>query len=223
MRLKDLLETVTESYRPLISFSQRLRFLIDIQLAILDQYHERLSSSVEKFQVLSSAIARAMQGTTKEEQQSLSGLAGLERLCKVYGSLAYMENCMRDWSEDIFFLELWEELETRAAKSNTSKAVAGNLNLQEVASITSNTLISSATENDGALFDATAESYKALRLKTEEMIAEHLASHVRDELKAYTKMYFLFKTIVGTHTLILVETTGQPSTLRFWPPQPPQN
>jgi len=101
MRLKDLLETVTDSYRPLISFSQRLRFLIDIQIAILDQYHDRLNSSVEAFRVLSSSIARAVQGTSKEEVQSLSGLGGLERLCKAYGSAMFMENCMRDWSEDI--------------------------------------------------------------------------------------------------------------------------
>ena len=188
MRLKDLLETVTDSYRPLISFSQRLRFLIDIQLAILDQYHERLNSSVEKFLVMSSALARAMQGTSREERQSLSGLQGLERLCRIYGSAAYMENCMRDWSEDIFFLELWEELETRANKSGPNKTMAGNLNLQEVASITSNTLVSS-TEGDGALFDTSAAAYRALRFRAEDVIAEHLAAHVRDELKAYTKMY----------------------------------
>jgi hypothetical protein len=112
LRLKDLLENITDSYRPLISFSQRLRFLIDIQIAILDQYHERLTSSVEAFRVLSSSIARAVQGTSKEEVQSLSGLGGLERLCKVYGSAMFLENCMRDWSEDIVYLSLLLVLRT---------------------------------------------------------------------------------------------------------------
>lgn len=101
IRLKDLLETITDRYRPLTSFSQRLRFLIDIQISILDQYHDRLQSSVEAFKMLSSSIARAVQGTSKEELQSLSGINGLERLCKVYGSAMFLENCMRDWGEDI--------------------------------------------------------------------------------------------------------------------------
>lgn len=77
---------------------------MDIQIAILDQYHDRLQSSVEAFKVLSSSIARAVQGTSKEEVQSLSGVSGLERLCKVYGSAMFLENCMRDWNEDIVCL-----------------------------------------------------------------------------------------------------------------------
>jgi hypothetical protein len=124
IRLKDLLETVTDSYRPLISFSQRLRFLIDIQISILDQYHDRLNSSVEAFRVLSSSIARAVQGTSKEEVQSLSGLGGLERLCKAYGSAMFMENCMRDWSEDIVRLPIsfhWHVLTHPSSSSSSGK------------------------------------------------------------------------------------------------------
>ena len=47
IRVNDLLETITERYRPLSSFSQKLRFLIDIQITIFDQFHERLNSSLE--------------------------------------------------------------------------------------------------------------------------------------------------------------------------------
>lgn len=101
MRLKDLLETVTDTYRPLISFSQRLLFLIQIQIEILDQFHDRLSNSIEAFRVLNSSIARAVQGTNKDELASLSGVGGLERLCRVYGSSAYLEEAMRDWNDDI--------------------------------------------------------------------------------------------------------------------------
>ncbi|KAI5820175.1 TIP-1 family-domain-containing protein [Pyronema omphalodes] len=187
-RLKDLLETVTESYRPLISFSQKLRFLIDIQVAILDQYHDRLNGSVEAFRVLSSSLARAVQGTSKEEVESLSGLGGLERLCKAYGSAIYLENCMRDWNEDIFFLELWEELEARANKS-PNKTVAGSMNIQEVAAATSSTLVNGDDDShDGALFDETAESYRRLCGKTEELIIEHITQQVKNELRPYLKI-----------------------------------
>lgn len=56
--------------------------------------------------MLSSSIARAVQGTSKEEVQSLTGIGGLERLCKVYGSAMFLENCMKDWGEDIVSLQI---------------------------------------------------------------------------------------------------------------------
>ena len=209
IRLKDLIETVTDSYRPLISFSQRLRFLIDIQIAILDQYHDRLNDSVEAFRVLSSSIARAVQGTSKEEVESLTGLAGLERLCKAYGSVMFMENCMRDWGEDIFFLELWEDLESRASKASPIKTLAGNMNIRDVASVTSSALVSRDNDDDGALFDETAGSYKNLRLKTEETMVDHLVSLLKNELKAYIKMYSP-RARIPHRVLTRPETTGPP-------------
>ncbi|CUS14102.1 unnamed protein product [Tuber aestivum] len=189
IRLRDLLETVTERYRPLTSFTQRLRFLIDIQISVLDQYHDRLRSSVEAFKMLSSSIARAVQGTSKEEVQSLTGIGGLERLCKVYGSAMFMENCMRDWGEDIFFLEIWEELQERARKAqqnNATQNLAGTMNVQEVASLTSSAVTSG--EEDGALFDETAGSYKALRTTTEDMIIDLLIRSIKEELRGYSKI-----------------------------------
>ncbi|RPA89814.1 hypothetical protein L873DRAFT_1822137 [Choiromyces venosus 120613-1] len=189
IRLRDLLETVTDRYRPLTSFTQRLRFLIDIQISILDQYHDRLHSSVEAFKMLSSTIARAVQGTSKEEVQSLAGIGGLERLCKVYGSAMFLENCMRDWGEDIFFLELWEELQARARKAqqnNSTQNLAGTMNVQEVANVTSSAVASG--EEDGALFDETAGSYKALRTTTEDMIIDLLIGSIREELRGYSKI-----------------------------------
>ena len=101
IRLKDLLETITERYRPLISFSQRLRFLMDIQIAVLDQYHERLQSSVEAFNLLTSRIGRAVHGSASKGSDSVGGVTGLERLCRVYGSAIYLEEFMKDWGEDV--------------------------------------------------------------------------------------------------------------------------
>ena len=51
--------------------------------------------------VLTSSIARAVQGVSREDQASLVGVGGLERLCRVYGSAEYLEKAMRDWSDDI--------------------------------------------------------------------------------------------------------------------------
>jgi RAD50-interacting protein 1 len=90
-----------DRYRPLTSFSQKLRFLIDIQISIFDRFHERLHSGLEAYLSMTSSIGRTVQGITKEEQAKLQGLEGLERLCRIYGSADYLEKAMRDWSDDL--------------------------------------------------------------------------------------------------------------------------
>jgi hypothetical protein len=88
-----------------------------------------------------------------------------------------------------FFLELWEDLESRASKANPNKTLAGNMNIRHVASVTSSALTSGNDDDDGALFDETAGAYKRLRQKTEEMLVDLVVGNVKDELKAYIKMY----------------------------------
>lgn len=60
------------------------------------------------------------------------------------------------------------------------------MNVAEVASVISSAVVSG--DDDGALFDETAGAYKHLRTRTEEMIVESLASNMREELKAYSRM-----------------------------------
>lgn len=61
------------------------------------------------------------------------------------------------------------------------------MNVAEVASVTSSAVVSG--DDDGALFDETAGAYKLLRTRTEEMIAELLLGNMKEELKAYSRMF----------------------------------
>jgi hypothetical protein len=61
-----LLINAIDRYRPLTSFSQKLTFLIDIQIAIFDKYHEKLLSNLEAYLTMTTALGRAMGGVTKE-------------------------------------------------------------------------------------------------------------------------------------------------------------
>lgn len=97
LRLTDF----TDRYRPLTSFTQKLRFLIDIQITIFDKLEERLRGNLEAYLTLTTSLGRAMGGVSKEEQDRLLGVEGLERLCKTYGSADYLERAMRDWSDDV--------------------------------------------------------------------------------------------------------------------------
>ena len=101
-------------------------------------------------------------------------------LTKQIGSLAHETN----WSK--FFLELWEELQSRARRNSGKKILAGSLTAEEVAERTSSAV---GSENDsGALFDEIAEAYRKLRNRSEEMIIDTLNRTVREGLRSYSRM-----------------------------------
>jgi hypothetical protein len=95
--VNDLLEATTENYRDLVSFSHKLRFLIDIQISIFDLFHQRLVDALGVYLARTSAIL----GGNREEQAQLQGITGLERLCRIFGSADYLERAMRDWNDDV--------------------------------------------------------------------------------------------------------------------------
>ncbi|KAG9191784.1 hypothetical protein G6011_10518 [Alternaria panax] len=179
IRVNDLLETITGI--PLTSFSQKLTFLIDIQIAIFDKLHERLQSNLEAYLSMTTSLGRAMGGVTKEEQEKLLGVEGLERLCKTYGSADYLERAMRDWSDDVFFLDIWEGLQDRA-RGQTSNI--GTMSVADVAERTSKN-VESDDANGGSLFDETASWYARLRERSEKIIIDTLNSNIREALRPY--------------------------------------
>jgi hypothetical protein len=99
-KVTDLLANVTKLYRRLRKFSNKLRFLIDVQLAILDQFHLRLRDSLAAYQNITSTVGRTLHGVTKEEQAALEGTGALESLCKVYGSAEYVIATLETWGNE---------------------------------------------------------------------------------------------------------------------------
>ena len=187
IRVNDLLETVTDRYRPLRSFQHKLRFLIDIQIIIFDKYHDALHSSLEAYLSMTSSIARAVQGISKEELEKVQGVGGLERLGRVYGSAEYLERKLRDWNDNVFFIELWDELQGRAtSRTGPTSPVVGDMTLEGVAKRTSRAV--GFEEESGALFDETVSAYHRLRARTEEIIQEKMAQDARESLRPFTRL-----------------------------------
>ncbi|TPX19788.1 hypothetical protein DIZ76_017580 [Coccidioides immitis] len=192
IRVNDLLETITDRYRPLSSFSQKLRFLIDIQITIFDLFHERLHSGLEAYLAMKSTIGRTVQGSSAS-QVSLEGIAGLERLCRIFGSAEYLEKKMQDWSDDVFFLELWYELQDRVDQNARSgRPVAGSMSISDVAARTSSSITDSNADHgaggiEGALFDETSSAYRRIRIRSESIIVSTLTSSMQTSLKAYSR------------------------------------
>jgi hypothetical protein len=98
-RVTDLLRSVTTQYERVRRFSHKLRFLIDIQLTILDEYHDQLRGTLEAYLSITSTVGRAF-GVTKEQLAALEGTGALETLCKVYGSADHIVNTLKDWSNE---------------------------------------------------------------------------------------------------------------------------
>ncbi|KAI9724610.1 MAG: hypothetical protein M1828_003633 [Chrysothrix sp. TS-e1954] len=195
VRVHDLLATVTSLYRSLSSFEQKLRFLLDIQLSIFDQFHTRLRSGLESVLQLSTSLGRTLPNVTAEDIQEVQGVKGLDRLCRIYGSAHYLEAAMRDWSDDVLFLELWVELQDRAKSQDRESSIAGPLSIAQVAQATSSSLTTSDDDDDletnnagttGALFDETATIYSQLRSRSERVLIETLTRTTRDSLRPYT-------------------------------------
>ena len=134
---------------------------------------------------MTSSIARTVQGVSRESQAELQGLGGLERLCRVYGSAEYLEKKMRDWSDDIFFLELWDELQDRA-RGNSSKNLKGPMTVEAVAERTSSSV--GSDEDTGALFDETAGAYRRLRVRSEGIMQDMLIHSIRETLRPYGRI-----------------------------------
>lgn len=107
-RLKLLVEQVTDRYAPLPQFSQRTRFLINVQLPLLESYHARISSSLDAHESLSSALVRAVPGALggatgdhRDRGRLTNGVEGVTRLCKALVSAKWISMAMKGWGEDL--------------------------------------------------------------------------------------------------------------------------
>lgn len=100
VRVTDLLRSVTSQYERIRRFSHKLRFLIDIQLEILDEYHGRLRDSLEAYSAITSTLGRTLHGVTKEQAAAIEGTGALETMCKIIGSADHIVTTLRDWSNE---------------------------------------------------------------------------------------------------------------------------
>ncbi|KAI0047816.1 hypothetical protein FA95DRAFT_1540756 [Auriscalpium vulgare] len=183
-RLKSLVEQVTDRYSPLPQFTQRTRFLINVQLPLLEQYHGRISSSLDAFESLSSAFARAVPGALgtsasegKDRGHLTSGTEGVMRLCKALVSAKTIAVAMEGWGEDLFFLELWAEINHKASLRARAET---HPSLPDPKALTDGT-----EAPDGTIFEELVQQYGTLVARAEDMIVQQVCGEVETSLKPY--------------------------------------
>ena len=80
-----------------------------MQLPLLEQYHARISASLDAFETLSSSLLRAVPGALADagradSKRLTSGVEGVQRLCKALVSAKYLAAAMEAWGEDVVCL-----------------------------------------------------------------------------------------------------------------------
>ncbi|OHF01245.1 RINT-1 family protein [Colletotrichum orchidophilum] len=183
VRVTDLLRSITAQYERVRAFKHKIRFLIGIQLDILDEFHDRLRGSLEAYQALTSTVGRTLHGVTKEQLAALEGTGSFESLCKVYGSADHVVNTLKDWGNEEFFVTLWDQLQGRATKEGETSRMSGELSYKEVKDRTSAATGSEA--DDGVLFDETIAAYSLRRKTAQEFLVNALADSHYKAFRAY--------------------------------------
>ncbi|KAI0067928.1 hypothetical protein BV25DRAFT_1867678 [Artomyces pyxidatus] len=181
-QLKALVEQVTDRYSPLPEFGQRTRFLITVQLPLLESYHGRISSSLDAFESLSSVFVRAVPGALgsatgegRDRGHLTSGVEGVERLCKALVSAKFMASAMEGWGEDLFFLELWAEINHKASLRARAET---HPSLPDPKAVTTDA-------PDGTIFEELVLQYNKLVSRAEDMIVQQVSGEVEGALKPY--------------------------------------
>lgn len=188
-RLKALVEQITDRYSPLPDFATRTRFLIDVQLPILESYLSRIGASLDAFETLSFAFVRAVPGALQtvaiggagsdmsvkvDTERLTSGVEGLQRLGKALISARFMEGTLRQWGEELFFLELWTEINKRASLRSRAEASAS--------------LPEPAANDEGpeeTIFQELVDRFATLAKRAEDMILQQVCGEVERGLRAH--------------------------------------
>ncbi|EPE03330.1 rint-1 family protein [Ophiostoma piceae UAMH 11346] len=173
----DLLRAVTAQYRLVRRFSHRRRFLIDIQVTLLDQYHDRLRGTLEAYSAMTSTLGRTLHGFSfsKEQLAQLEGTGSLEVLCRVYGSADLVIDTLRGWSDESFFLSLSQELNARAEAA----AASGESGERTT------TKTSQADDDDDGLFSSNIQAYESHRDAAESLLVSALIQSHGNALRPY--------------------------------------
>ncbi|KAI0359047.1 hypothetical protein OH77DRAFT_1420580 [Trametes cingulata] len=183
-RVKALVEQVTDRYSPLPQYAQRTRFLIVVQLPLLESYHARISASLDAFETLSSSLMRAVPGALGastgdgrggDTRRLTAGVEGVQRLCKALVSAKYVAGAMEAWGEDLFFLELWAEINRRANLRTKAESVSSLPNPRE----------NEDEPPEGTIFEELVKHYHALVNRAEEMIVQCVTGEVETGLKPH--------------------------------------
>ncbi|KAI9256240.1 TIP-1 family-domain-containing protein [Sporodiniella umbellata] len=125
-RIISLLESVTATYQLMSTMEYKLKFLVDIQFNLLGQYHQRLSGAIDSFEALSlirsvpapGALPDAVTGVITSSESN-GTISALNRLYRWWTSTKSIQEALKDWEEEEFFLDLYHQMKQDPEKTES--------------------------------------------------------------------------------------------------------
>ncbi len=96
----DLYKLVTNQYKNVPSNDYKMKFMIDIQAEILDEYYKDLGDYLATYERFASTLTRIALGISAEDREKVEGLKGLDRLCRVFCSADHIVSMCKDLNND---------------------------------------------------------------------------------------------------------------------------
>lgn len=209
-----LLQSLTNTYTPLPLLSHKVQFLALIQLPLLRSYAQRLTRSLEAFESLSSAFARAIPGGIEHtssgalvntETDMVRGLRGLNRLLKAYLSALHIQEEVSKWKESSFFLDMSEgvlsnEAGTKLLLGKREEAEWSELDGESLGGLIRKGLRGSSnanrhdrsagkpTANISSVWDEVIERYEEILERASTGMKKLVVAEVAENLKGYAHM-----------------------------------
>ncbi|KAG0233317.1 hypothetical protein BGW42_007515 [Actinomortierella wolfii] len=166
-KIKDLLEIITDRYRPLSVLEQRA-FLLDIQLDILNMYYRHIRGLVDQYESMTYSFVRNLPGAASQIEIDATGVDGLRKLCQWMSSIEYIKISLKEWSDDVFFIELYRDI--RGSTQKNEPTAQGDLSLDILEDYREKEL-----SVDGTLFDDAIKAYERLSTRIQDLIVRQFS------------------------------------------------
>jgi len=114
-------------------------------------------------------------GRSGDPKRLTSGVEGVQRLCKALISAKYIGAACEAWGEELFFLELWAEINRRASlrsRVQAENALPDPKGAEDEAP-------------EGTIFEELVTQYSKLAERAEDMIVQTVCSEVEGGLRAH--------------------------------------
>ncbi|KAF9904047.1 hypothetical protein BX616_001416 [Lobosporangium transversale] len=181
-KIMDLLEIITDRYRPLPVLEHRT-FLLDIQLDLLKVYLRHILGLVDQYESLTYSFVRVMPGAASADELNTMGIEGLRKLCQWLSSVEYISSTLKDWGEDVLFLELYKEILERTQRISNPLHSENEDSEEEDTGVWKKKL-----DKDGAIFDDTVQGCERLSKKIQELIIRNITKDVFGSMKPYVSL-----------------------------------
>ncbi|CAO3625199.1 unnamed protein product [Cunninghamella blakesleeana] len=192
MKIIQLLDDITDTYKLIPSFLQKFQFFTSIQLSLLIQYYNRIESALNSFesfhsirsvQVVPGKLPDAVTGviTTNESNGPLSGL---KKVYKWWASAKKIMMAMQDWQDDDFYLKLNMEAEQH---KETIMGIRNDLEEEKAQYILDFNDINSK-RNQQNIFTPILTAYQQLLNRAEKISVKLAIKEWANDSKQYSKI-----------------------------------